>query len=78
MSIIGDFKFCDGGVITIIDDKGRVPSGPELSKWLFSLPEDKFLDALFEMWKDGILNSDKAERTLNAYLEKGGVHGQNN
>ena len=73
MSILGSFKFCDGGIITIIDDKGRIPTGTQLASWLFSLPEDKFLEALEDMWKDGILSSDKAERTLNAYINKGGA-----
>jgi len=68
MSIHYRFKFCDGGVITVIDDKGRKPTGPQLATWLFSLPEDKFLDALEEMWQEGVIKDDKVEGTLNAYI----------
>ena len=74
MSIYNGLKFCDGGKIIVIDDKGRFPSGPEIAKWLFRLNEEKFIEALAEMVDSGYMKVNKGEKTLNAYLEGGTIY----
>ena len=69
MTILGNPKFCDGGVFTIIEDKWTVPTGEKVAKWLHRRSFNKFCDALQDMIDDGYMDMDKADRTYNAYAD---------
>jgi len=69
MTILGNPKFCDGGVFTIIDDNWTVPTGEEVAKWLHRLSFNRFCDVLQSMVDEGYMNMDKADKTYNAYAD---------
>ena len=67
MTIKTKGSWARGCVHTIIDDKGRKPSGKTIATWLMSLPENEILEALLDEIRSGKMTEQKAARTLNAY-----------
>jgi len=70
MTIHGDVQWAYGGKYVVIDDRGILPSGDEVAKWLKKQTEKVFITELNNMINSGEMSKERADKTLEAYIKE--------